>query len=369
MNTVTIVIETLTTGTGFNIFYQNMGQLFYLFTKKPGKYLEVRNKQIPDNVTVVEVDTTNEKTVYTKIKDLGLKPSAIFSLSDGFVEIACRVACNFGCVANDPELIALCRNKQASRDRLQKMGVKTPEHYLLPAKLTDTYKNYPYIVKPNSGTGSMGVLIAHDFAELKQCHACLKPQHSEILIEEFLLGPLISNEVFVSEGKVLGPNKDEVFQTSKQILEKLGYQHGPVHIEYILTAKGPVLVEINPRLAGGPIGNMLLYCLQENIYQSICQEYLTGKRATKFNLQAGHGMAVVSVFATEEGILAGLELNLAKKYPGVVKIEVLKVISDKLTLAHDYSGEVLRVYAIGKTSEEAYYRALAAKNAVKIQLK
>lgn len=114
---------------------------------------------------------------------------------------------------------------------------------------------------------------------------------------------------------------------------------------------------------------MLLYCLQENIYQSICQEYLTGKRATKFNLQAGHGMAVVSVFATEEGILAGLELNLAKKYPGVVKIEVLKVISDKLTLAHDYSGEVLRVYAIGKTSEEAYYRALAAKNAVKIQLK
>lgn len=36
MNTVTIVIETLTTGTGFNIFYQNMGQLFYLFTKKPG---------------------------------------------------------------------------------------------------------------------------------------------------------------------------------------------------------------------------------------------------------------------------------------------------------------------------------------------
>lgn len=395
MNTVTIVIETLTTGTGFNIFYQNMGQLFYLFTKKPGKYLEVRNKQIPDNVTVVEVDTTNEKTVYTKIKDLGLKPSAIFSLSDGFVEIACRVACNFGCVANDPELIALCRNKQALRDRLQKMGIKTPEHYLLPAKLTDTYKNYPYIVKPNSGTGSMGVLIAHDFAELKQCHACLKPQHSEILIEEFLLGPLISNEVFVSEGKVLdlgltsrvlsdfpyfveegysfpmdiGPNKDEVFQTSKQILEKLGYQHGPVHIEYILTAKGPVLVEINPRLAGGPIGNMLLYCLQENIYQSICQEYLTGKRATKFNLQAGHGMAVVSVFATEEGILAGLELNLAKKYPGVVKIEVLKVISDKLTLAHDYSGEVLRVYAIGKTSEEAYYRALAAKNAVKIQLK
>lgn len=78
MNTVTIVIETLTTGTGFNIFYQNMGQLFYLFTKKPGKYLEVRNKQIPDNVTVVEVDTTNEKTVYTKIKDLGLKQCDLF---------------------------------------------------------------------------------------------------------------------------------------------------------------------------------------------------------------------------------------------------------------------------------------------------
>ena len=28
MNTVTIVIETLTTGTGFNIFYQNMGLLY-----------------------------------------------------------------------------------------------------------------------------------------------------------------------------------------------------------------------------------------------------------------------------------------------------------------------------------------------------
>lgn len=69
MNTVTIVIETVTTGTGFNIFYQNMRQLFYLFTKKPGKYSEVRNKQIPANVTVVEVDTTNEKAVCAKIKD------------------------------------------------------------------------------------------------------------------------------------------------------------------------------------------------------------------------------------------------------------------------------------------------------------
>ncbi|MDE7023908.1 MAG: hypothetical protein K2O72_06935, partial [Ligilactobacillus sp.] len=73
--------------------------------------------------------------------------------------------------------------------------------------------------------------------------------------------------------------------------------------------------------------------------------------------------------ATVEGVLAGLELDLAKKYPGIVKIEILKVIGDKLALAHDYSGEILRVYATGKTSEEAYYRALAAKNAVKIQLK
>ncbi|QCQ03139.1 ATP-grasp domain-containing protein [Ligilactobacillus animalis] len=395
MDKKVIVIETVTTGTGFNLFYQNTELDFYLFTKRPEKYHELKYKQAPPNVTVITVDTTNEEAIKEKIELLGIRPHAIFSLSDGFVEIACRVAYDFGCVANDPELIALCRNKQALRDRLQKMGIKTPEHHLLPAKLTNTYKNYPYIVKPNSGTGSMGVLIAHDFAELEQCHARLKPQYSEILLEEMLLGPLISHEVFVSNGKVLdlgltsrvlsdfpyfvelgcsfpmdiGPNKAEVFQTSKQILEKLGYQHGPVHIEYILTATGPVLVEINPRLAGGPIGNMLLYCLQENIYHSICQEYLTGKGATEFNLQAEHGMAVVSVFATVEGVLAGLELDLAKKYPGIVKIEILKVIGDKLALAHDYSGEILRVYATGKNSEEAYYRALAAKNAVKIQLK
>lgn len=395
MNKKIVVIETLTTGTGFNLFYQNREDNFYLLTNDPQKYREIRRAKIPGNLAVIPVDTTNESSLVEVIKQRITKPDAVLSLSDSTVEIAAKVASHFGCCQNKSKTLKLCRDKFALRNYLSNCGIQTIEHALLSGELLDDHRDYPYILKPNSGTGSKGVLLANNFTELKRNYALLKSRYSEILLERFVRGPLISNEVFVSNGEVkslgissrilgnfpyfveegvafpmnIGSLEKDVICLSKQILQALDYRHGPVHIEYILSTTGPVLVEVNPRLGGGPIGNMLLHCLSGNIYQAICREFL-GEPGDiqKIKVIKDKGMAVLLVGASKAGIVNELDISEMLDYPGISKVEKLVHVGTKVRLAKDYTDELVRIYAVGKSSEEAFYRALAAKNALNLTI-
>ncbi|MER9158365.1 acetyl-CoA carboxylase biotin carboxylase subunit family protein [Mesorhizobium sp. M0778] len=185
----------------------------------------------------------------------------------------------------DPASIERCCDKFVQRQLLEEGGVPMPA-YRLAANAADVESSaaeigLPVIVKPAVGGGSMGVRLCRNVDELAEHTSyLLGGKHvwrssPRILVEEFAQGPyycaeIMSNEVVGIYAGDFGPPPHFVFRESifpaqltdeehKRIsdvslscLQTLGLGWGPTCIEFRWTKRGPVVIEVNPRLGGAP---------------------------------------------------------------------------------------------------------------------
>lgn len=163
------------------------------------------------------------------------------------------------------------------------------EHNISPVKFQavrgqhdlDAWSYFPCIVKPVDNQGQRGVYIAHNMVE-----ACAGIENSlshsrsqTLIIEEFLEGPEVSANTFISNGQTVfneisdrlvvdgsagGIPKGHIYPAqactgdllaeTKALVEmcnhELGILNGPVYYQLILTVNGPRIVEVTPRLDG-----------------------------------------------------------------------------------------------------------------------
>ncbi|MFA1624985.1 ATP-grasp domain-containing protein [Rhizobium mongolense] len=177
-----------------------------------------------------------------------------------------------------------CCDKFAQRQLLAEAGIPIPI-YRLAANETEVKSfaaeiGLPVIVKPAVGTGSSGVRLCRNLDALAE-HTTylLGGKHKwtslpRILVEEFARGPFYS--VDTMEKEIIGvctadfdrpphfvfsrctypaPLTDDEYkcitEVSLNCLRALGLGWGPTTIELRWTIGGPVVVEVNPRLAGG----------------------------------------------------------------------------------------------------------------------
>ncbi|WP_052341543.1 ATP-grasp domain-containing protein [Salinarimonas rosea] len=188
----------------------------------------------------------------------------------------------------------LARRKAQARARVEDAGLASAAHAVVPdadaAGAAAREIGFPVIVKPPSGCDSILAARCDDEAAVRRAAQAilaapqtlpeqLREQFSRgILVEERLEGPLVSAEIaffegrpirYMLSGRVRGRADETVevgaampaaeaegreeacFAYAEAVAEALGFDFGFVHIEMILTARGPVLVEANPRLMGG----------------------------------------------------------------------------------------------------------------------
>ncbi|RWC93691.1 MAG: ATP-grasp domain-containing protein, partial [Mesorhizobium sp.] len=137
----------------------------------------------------------------------------------------------------------------------------------------------PVVVKPAVGSGSIGVRLCRDVDELAE-HSTylLGGKHiwrssPRVLVEEFAQGPqycaaIMGNEVVCISALDFGPpphfvylggtypaplTEDEhgrIADVSLSCLRALGLGWGPTNVELRWTKRGPVVIEVNPRLGG-----------------------------------------------------------------------------------------------------------------------
>ncbi|RWG76372.1 MAG: ATP-grasp domain-containing protein [Mesorhizobium sp.] len=186
----------------------------------------------------------------------------------------------------NPQSIERCCNKFTQRQVLAEAGVPIPA-YRLAANAMEIESaavdiGLPVVLKPALGSGSIGVLLCRSVDELAE-HAThllggthhLRRSSPGILVEEFAQGPhyavdLMGDEVIgIAAGKFGRPphfvfreythpaalNEEDhkrIADTSLSCLRALNLDWGPSNIEFRLTKRGPVVIEVNPRLAGGP---------------------------------------------------------------------------------------------------------------------
>ncbi|MGW7413863.1 ATP-grasp domain-containing protein [Streptomyces sp. NPDC054863] len=295
-----VLVESNTSGTGrlFARRARELGTRPVLLAEDPGRYDYAR----ADDVTVVRADTSGVAGVLEAVAALGIgTPAGLTTSSDYFVPVAAEAAAALGLPGPDPRAVTLCRHKGSQHTALAAAGVPVAGH----ARVTSTDAaldaadriGLPVVLKPADGSGSTGVRLCRSREEITT-HAArlLARTHNErgiatapgFLVESYVDGPEFSVEVFEHTavtvvGKHLGAaphfvetghdvpapvaaaTAEALADTAVAAVKALGLGFGAAHVELRLTSRGPVLIEVNPRLGGGMIPELIRSALSVDL--------------------------------------------------------------------------------------------------------
>ncbi|MFD1984511.1 ATP-grasp domain-containing protein [Mesorhizobium newzealandense] len=191
---------------------------------------------------------------------------------------------HFGLPGPNPASVERCCDKFTQRQLLAVAGVPMPAYHLA-ANATEVESSaaeigLPVVVKPAMGCGSIGVRLCRNVDELAEHTTYLLGGKNvgrsspRILVEEFAQGPLyvanlMGNEVIAITAYEFGPpphfvvrestcpapliddEHQHIADVSLSCLRALGLGWGPSNIEFRWTKRGPVVIEVNPRLGVG----------------------------------------------------------------------------------------------------------------------
>lgn len=216
----------------------------------------------------------------------------VLSGCDYYLETVARVAQALQLPGNDPAAIKRCLHKHETRQTLAKAGLDSPA-FQTTARWSEAqgffHQHGRVVVKaPDLGGGELVRLVEDEGALREAFDAVLasaensrgQPRVPLVLLEELLEGDEFSVETFTYEGRtgVVGctdktvsgrpcfietahmfparlsvEERTAVEESARSAIQALGLRFGVAHTEVKLTPRGPRVVEVNPRMAGGEI--------------------------------------------------------------------------------------------------------------------
>ena len=216
---------------------------------------------------------------------------AILSIaSDVAVPTISYVANKMGLVANSDESALTSTNKLLMRSVFKMVGLPTPFYFSVSESTTlgdNLELSFPLIVKPTDRSGSRGVSLSNNLADLKKNidKAVFQSFKKEAIIEEFIEGNEYSIESISQDGihtilaiteKITSGSpyfvelehhqpaaltkdlKVQIEATVKKGLDALEIRNGGAHSEIKINEKGIYLIEIGGRMGGDFIGSHLV---------------------------------------------------------------------------------------------------------------
>lgn len=283
-----LFIESNTTGTGAVFIRQavEMGYQPVLITRDPGRYRFLASP--PGQQAEVQIaETRDRRQLLAAVRARRTPLAGIFTSSDTFYGTAAWLAHQLDLPAASHQAIDFCRCKVNQRTTLGDLRPHLNPHWAVVADGDSAIEagsriGYPVVIKPCDGTGSLMVRKCESEAEVAaHIERITQDWHGScghILLEEFIGGPEFSAEVFdgnllgVTE-KTLGPEPsfvemghlypalgsaaDEVGRAATDVARDLGLRWGPAHIEIRLSDAGARVMEVNPRLGGDFIPELI----------------------------------------------------------------------------------------------------------------
>lgn len=369
-----VFVESNTTGSG-RLFCRaavRAGLRPAMLARDPGRYPYVA----ADGVTARVVDTADPAAVLAACRALPGPVRGVTSSSEYRVATAAEVARELGLDHPDPDAVRACRDKPTMRARLRADGLPGPA--VLVATTPDeaaAAPAFPVVVKPVAGSGSIGVCRCDSPGQARAAAARVLaglpglPPQPAVLVEDYLAGPEFSVETFDERvvgitAKHLGPepwfvetghdfparlpaaHRSALAAAALDALRALGLGWGAAHVELRLTADGPRVVEVNPRLAGGMIPRMVEEATGLDLVAR--QVARAAGRTGPVRPTRGGGAAIRFLVGDTEGRLVDVRgADRARAVPGVVEVGVLGRPGQDLTLQHSFQDRLAYVVAAG----------------------
>jgi biotin carboxylase len=303
---------------------------------------------------------------------------------------AAILAESLGLVFPSPEAIRISRSKILTRKRWAAAGVATPAMLALthPAQASGFFAHTggPVVLKPACGSGSELVFLCEDgpssalaFRRILQGlserrEALLYAPHQSlgesILAEAFVHGPEFSCDLLLSSDaahiirlteKVSDPGLP--FGTAMAYLhparlpqgvsradletlffkaaDAIGLRSGVAMIDFIVSDKGPVLIEMTPR----PGGDCLPWLIQEALgIDTISLALDAAKETVRIPTFRPQALPLIGLrlHAREEGRISGIVSDPLRSDPRVRALHLSKTVGDTVALPpKDYDSWVL----------------------------
>lgn len=256
--------------------------------------------------------------------------------------------------------------------------------------------NYPCIMKPTDNAGSHGVVLAKCFDDLLNEYEYSREsaRQGRVIIEEYLKGEEVSVEVMVVDGNVnilqitdklttgaphfveMGHSQPSQHPAATQqaireltvkACQSVGINHGPAHVEMMVTSRGPVMIELGARMGGDNITTALVPLSTGIDMVKATIEVAMGNKPDiepKFHL----GSAIRYIDAPE-GVIAGIDgVDSAKQMPSVKDVIMTKAVGEPSTPIHCSNDRIGSVIAQAATAEEAVKACEEAMKAITITI-
>lgn len=363
---------------------------------------ELADVERVSTIKVVTIDTFDTAAVKDYLRTVP-NLEGLISTTDTWSLVALDLYREFGLTGQNPAGVSIARDKVKMRARLYEHGLTIAPGVEVDIDTIDRESlarfPLPFIVKDSAGTGSRNVWTALADEDIDTIIADLRTAtlRGALAVEPFFCGPLYSIETFSWEGetRVLGvnsrimppppsfredgnafpvqfpqPQHASLDSWIIEVLQAVEFTDGFAHTEFILTRDGFEVVEVNPRLGGGLIGEAISRSFGINIYEAFL-DFAVGNRPRLMTapLQALTAYAEVDLYATRVGTFRGFDGSaLLPLHPGNPELYQSKDIGAPIASVNDHRGGVGSVFASGATSEIAMQNALAAASKLRIQV-
>ncbi|MBG9733427.1 hypothetical protein ABD86_01765 [Paenibacillus alvei] len=386
-----VFIEANTTGTGMLALRKaaGMGWEPLFLTNCPDRYDGLR-----ETGCSVLVCNTNSIPDIEQMLGSEIDRSAICGFattSEFYIETIASLSQRYHLPGNSPQSIKTCRNKHMTRLRLAEAGIRQPEFAVVRSvhELGQAIGRigFPCVIKPADDSGSNHVKLCRSREEAEQqirlildVQVNMRGQSTSMtaLVEQYIDAPEYSVEMLcwqetmrcigITEKQVGGApffvekrhifpaplckeSEMEIRSAVESALQAVGFRNGAAHVEVKLTEQGCSIIEINARLAGGMIPELIRYTtgidvLEQHIRCSVMKpEPWTGETVGFSGIQF--------LTAKEAGVLREvLGRERIEQLPGMRQLTITAKSGSRVRQPHNAYDRLGYVIVTGRTYEE-----------------
>jgi biotin carboxylase len=394
---------------------RELGHRFTFLTRNPEHYRRSSPIEGPHPLLQAERIIQTETNKLPDLLDVVAAEHArapfdgVLTSCDYYLETVAEIAARLGLPGTSAEAVRTARIKDLMREAMARAGLPGPR-FRSASSREEAYAtvdeiDFPLVFKPVDLCAGMYVRLVRDRAELDAAMAALEAfpinareqaRPPRFLLEQFMTGEEVSVETGTYRGdtRVIGITdkalaghpafieaghmfparlRPELAESAcnlvRNALKAVGYDHGVAHTEVKLTPLGPRIVEINARLGGNYIPDLVRAVTCIDIPQVMVELALGERPALEPREGEARSAAVRFLLPTSAGEIVavhGTDTLAADSH--VVEWEVKAEPGMAVRRPVDNSDYLGRVVALDRDGPNARELAEAAANRVQIHL-